>query len=344
MRAVVKFARGEGNVEILDVEEPICGPGQVKVEVAFCGVCGTDLHVLHDTFRSYPPVILGHEVSGKVVEVGQGAGGVSIGDRVTILGATAVTCGQCRYCRSGNFMFCANRRGIGHGVNGAFARYLVVRPDQVYRVPEGLPMEEAALSEPFAAAVQAVTEVTQVRIGDTVLISGPGPIGLLCLKLLLAEGVKTIVAGTAADGERLEAARRMGAAAAVDIGERNLAEIVRQETGGAGVDAAFECAGHPVSVRNCLEALRPMGHYTQVAICGREIPFPIDFIFYKQLTLTGTVCYTARTWDRVMKIFAEGRIRLNDLITARFPISQWRAAFDLCERKQALKVLLHPET
>ncbi len=171
MKAVVKFARGEGNVGILDVEEPVCGPGQVKVEVAFCGVCGTDLHVLHDTFRSCPPVIMGHEASGKVVEVGAVAAGVSIGDRVTILGATAVTCGQCRYCRSGNFMFCANRRGMGHGVNGAFARYLVVRPDQVYRVPEDFPLEEAALSEPFAAAVQAVTEVTQVRIGDTVLIS-----------------------------------------------------------------------------------------------------------------------------------------------------------------------------
>ena len=101
MKAVVKFARGEGNVGILDVEEPVCGPGQVKVEVAFCGVCGTDLHVLHDTFRSCPPVIMGHEASGKVVEVGAVAAGVSIGDRVTILGATAVTCGQCRYCRSG---------------------------------------------------------------------------------------------------------------------------------------------------------------------------------------------------------------------------------------------------
>jgi L-iditol 2-dehydrogenase len=287
---------------------------------------------------------MGHEVSGQVVEVGAGAAGVSAGDRATILGATAVTCGQCRYCRSGNFMFCANRRGIGHGVNGGFARYLVVRPDQLYRVPEGFPLEEAALSEPFAAAVQAVTEITQVRIGDTVLISGPGPIGLLCLKLLVAEGVKTIVAGAAADTERLEAARRMGAAATIDIASRSLAEAIRQETGGVGVDAAFECAGHPLSVRNCLEALRPMGHYTQVAICGREIPFPIDFIFYKQLTLTGTLCYTARTWDRVMKILAEGRIHLHDMITARLPISQWRQAFDLCERKQALKVLLHPET
>ncbi len=284
MKALVKYARGDGNVDIRDVEEPLCGENQVKIEVAFCGVCGTDLHVLHDTFRNYPPVILGHEFAGTVVEVGRGVTEVTPGDAVTVLGATAVTCGQCPYCRSGNFMFCPNRRGMGHGVNGAFTRYVVVRPDQVYRIPKGFALEEAALSEPFAAAVQAVTEVTQVRIGDTALISGPGPIGLLCLKLLVAEGVKTIVAGAAGDGARLESARSIGAAAIVNVGERSLVEAVREETGGTGVDVALECAGHPDSVRGCLEALRPMGRYTQVAICGREIQFPIDNIFYKQLT------------------------------------------------------------
>ena len=202
MQALVKYARGDGNVEIRDVEEPLCGENQVKIEVAFCGVCGTDLHVLHDTVHSYPPVVLGHEVAGTVVEVGSRVTQVTPGDAVTVLGATAATCGQCSYCRSGHFIFCPNRRGMGHGVNGAFTRYLVVRPDQVYRIPKGFALEEAALSEPFAVAIQAVTEVTRVRIGDTALISGPGPIGLLCLKLLVAEGVKTIVAGAAVDGAR----------------------------------------------------------------------------------------------------------------------------------------------
>src|SRR4051812_7552053 len=106
MKALVKFAPGEGNIAVMDVPEPSCGDSQVKVEVAFCGVCGTDLHVLHDTFRNYPPVILGHEVSGTVVEVGRNAENVKIGQRVVILGATAVTCGECTYCRSGYFIFC----------------------------------------------------------------------------------------------------------------------------------------------------------------------------------------------------------------------------------------------
>jgi L-iditol 2-dehydrogenase len=342
MKAVVKYASGPGNIDVVDVDEPECGADQVKVEIAFCGVCGTDLHVLHDTFRNYPPVILGHECAGTVVEVGRSVSGVNVGDRVTILGATALTCGHCMYCSSGNFIFCKARRGMGHGVNGGFARYVVVRPDQLYRVPDEFTLEEAALSEPFAAAVQAVTEITKVRIGETALISGPGPIGLLCLKLLVAEGVKTIVAGAPGDDQRLEAARRIGAAVVVNTATTNLGEVVLEETEGVGVHVAMECSGHADSVRACLLAVRPMGRYTQVGICGRDITFPMDQIFYKQLTIAGSICYTAATWQRMMAIYAQGRIRLHDLVSAALPITEWRSAFDLCQDRKALKVVLHP--
>jgi L-iditol 2-dehydrogenase len=342
MKALVKFAPGEGNLDILDVAEPECGPHQVKVEIAFCGVCGTDLHVMHDTFRNYPPVILGHEFAGTVVETGRDVAGVAVGARVTVLGATAVTCGVCRYCREGRFIFCPERRGMGHGVNGAFAKYVVVRPDQLYCIPDHFTLEEAAISEPFAAAVQAVTEVTQVRIGETALVSGPGPIGLLCLKLLVAEGIRTIVAGAANDEVRLAAARQFGADLTINTGEQDLDEAIREATGGQGVDVALECAGHPASVRGCLDSLRPMGRYTQVAICGREIQFPIDRIFYKQLTLSGSICYTARTWERMMQIYQGGRVRLHDLISVALPITEWRTAFELCADRKAIKVLMHP--
>lgn len=342
MKALVKYAPGDGNLDVMDVEEPPCGDDQVKVEIAYCGVCGTDLHILHDTFRNYPPVILGHECSGTVAEVGRNVTGVRTGERVTVLGATAITCGDCVHCRSGYFIFCKSRRGIGHGVNGAFTRYLVVRPDQLFRIPDGFSLEEAALSEPFAAAVQAVTEITQVEPGETVLVSGPGPIGLLCLKLLVAEGARTIVAGAPDDGERLIAARRFGAAAVVNVGERSLPDAVLEFTGGTGVDVALECAGHPNSVRGCLESLRPMGRYTQVAICGREIQFPIDQIFFKQLTVRGSITYTARTWRRMMDIYAQGQVRLHDMVSLKLPISEWRTAFDLCAARKALKVLMYP--
>ena len=140
-------------------------------------------------------------------------------------------------------MFCPDRRGMGHGVNGAFTRYACVRPDQLFRLDDSLPDEEGALVEPLAAAVHAVAEITDVRPGDIALVSGPGPIGLLCLLVLAHQGVKTIVAGTTADVTRLALARTLGAARTVDVQQENLEEIIRSETGGARVDVAFEVAG-----------------------------------------------------------------------------------------------------
>jgi len=343
MKALVKYASGEGNVGIRDVAEPICGDDNVKVEIAFCGVCGTDIHVLHDTFRNFPPVTLGHEFAGTVVEIGKDVKGVKLGERIAGLGATAVTCGYCRYCRSGYFIFCSNRRGMGHGVNGAFTRYVLLRPDQLYRIPENFTLEEAAMSEPFAAAVQAVTEISRVAAGDTVLVSGPGPIGLLCLKLLVAQGIKTIVVGAPGDDDRLDAAKRFGASAVVNLGSEKLQDAIGEHTDGEGVDVAFECAGVAGSVRGCLESLRPRGQHVQVAICGQEIQFPIDRIFYKQLSMSGSVCYTSNTWDRMMKIYATGEVSLKEMISIKLPISDWKTAFDLCTTKKALKVLMYPE-
>jgi L-iditol 2-dehydrogenase len=342
MQALVKFQSGPGNVELRDVAEPVPGENQVKLEVALCGICGTDLHVSNGTFRSYPPVILGHEFCGRVVEVGKGARQVSLGDRFAVLGASTVTCGQCVYCRKGEFMFCAERRGMGHGVNGAFTRYVVARPDQLFRLPEHLSDDEGAVCEPFAAAVHAVCEITELRLGDVALISGPGPIGLLCLKLLVAQGIKTIVAGAAQDKSRLEIAKSIGAARVVDVTRQELAAVVKEETGGHGADVVFECAGAAASARGCFEAVRPLGRYTQVGHFGKEVTAPFDQVAFKQLRVNGSVGYTAETWQRMLKILEPGTLRLNDLVTHKLPLSEWKKAFDLCEQKEALKVLLTP--
>ncbi len=343
MNAVVKFQRGAGNVALMEMPEPGCGPNQVKIEVAFCGVCGTDLHVYHDTFPNYPPVILGHEFSGQVIEIGAEVGGIQIGDRVAVLPAAAVICGACVHCRSGNYMFCKERRGMGHGVNGALTRYAVARADQVYQLPADVDLREGALCEPFAAAVQAVLELTPIQLGDVVLVSGPGPIGLLCLKILVAIGVKTIVSGTSADALRLQAAARIGARRVVDIEVDDLAAIVHEETGGVGVDVAFECAGASASARACLDSLRSLGNYTQVGIFGRDVTLNFDTVVYKQLQVAGSVGYSARTWVRSMNLLQQGLVRLSDLVTHELPLSDWSAAFQLCERKEGIKVLLSPD-
>jgi L-iditol 2-dehydrogenase len=342
MRALVKTARGAGHVELVDVPEPIPSAEQVKLEVSCCGICGTDVHVYHDTFRNFPPVILGHEFVGRVVEEGAAVRGqVDRTARYAVLGATAVTCGKCRYCQSGDFMFCTQRRGMGHGVNGAFARFACVRPDQLFRLDDALPEEEGALVEPLAAAVHAVAEMSTVRPADIALVSGPGPIGLLCVLVLLHAGVRTLVAGTSADAARLALARQLGAARVIDVERENLADTVRDETAGLGVDVAFEVAGAAASASACLGALRPLGRYTQVGHFGREITVPFDHVGFKQLRVAGSVGYTVATWRRTLKLLALG-LRPSRIVTHRLSLEQWREGFDLFERKEAVKVLLRP--
>ena len=227
---------------------------------------------------------------------------------------------------------------------GAFARYAVVQPHQLYRLPDHMGLDEAALCEPFAAAVQPVEEMSGVRLGDVVLLSGPGPIGLMCLKLLVADGVQVIVAGTSSDAARREKAREIGAHRVVNVDEEDLAEIVREETGGRGVDLAFECAGAAPSARACFEALRPLGTYVQVGIFGKDVEVPLDATIYKQLVFRGTVGYTVKTWERTMRILEQRRVRLDDLISHRMPLEQWKDAFDLCTRGEGIKVLISPDS
>ncbi|MFD0679678.1 MULTISPECIES: zinc-dependent alcohol dehydrogenase [unclassified Paenibacillus] len=341
MNALMKVRPGYGNVQTAQIDEPACTDQTVKIEVHYTGICGTDLHILHNTFMSYPPVVLGHEFSGIIKETGSGIKRLKVGDRVTVLPSTAVTCGECSYCKQGNYMFCPVRRGMGYGVNGSFTQYVVVREDMVYKVPDHVPLEVAALAEPLACAVNALEELTQLQAGDQVLVSGPGPIGLLCLSLLAGRGLKVIVAGTTADQERLQLARKLGADVVVDVMKEDLNAVIESETHGQGVDVAVECAGAGSSITACLRSLKKKGKLIQVGIAGKEVTLDYDLILYKQVQLFGSVGHSLSTWDRVMNIFEQNKIKLQGVITHKLPLSRWQEAFELCERKQGGKVLIY---
>jgi L-iditol 2-dehydrogenase len=340
MKALMKTEPGVGNVEIVEVPEPACTPTGVKVAVKYGGICGTDLHVYKDTFPNNPPVILCHEFAGTVVEVGSQVKQAKPGDRVAVLGSTMVKCGTCEHCTQGYYMFCSARRGMGHGTNGGFAKYVVVREDMVYRIADSTTLEEAALVEPFAVAVQAVNEVTGFSVGDTVLLSGPGPIGLLCLIMILAHGCKVIVAGAGADAERLALAKRLGADAVVDVGATDLQAVVDRETGGTGVDIAVECAGAASSIASCIKAVKSRGKYLQLGIPGKAVPVDVDSIIFKGLQIYGSVGHSLKTWDRAVRILGQGKVDIKPVISHILPLERWRDGFDLCEQKRGVKVLL----
>ncbi|WP_430907095.1 zinc-dependent alcohol dehydrogenase [Maribacter sp. 2-571] len=343
MEALVKYDKGPGNVRLQEMAEPKVENGMVLLEVNSCGICGTDLHVYHDTFKNYPPVILGHEFSGRVVDKGNHTDGIALGQRYSVLGALTVICNDCEYCHSGEFMFCKAKRGMGHGVNGAFTKYVAARPDQLYATEDHVSDDVSALVEPFAVAVHAVGEIAHLQFGDTVLLSGPGPIGMLLLKMLLAQGIKTIVAGTSEDADKLETAKTWGAHTVVKVDQEDLQAIVRDETRGKGVDIAFETAGAAASAANCLQAIRPLGQYVQVGHFGKDIRIPFDLSAFRQLTIKGSVGYTRATWDRAIEIINQGTIRLEDVITHRMPLTDWKKGFELMEQKKALKILLSPQ-
>ena len=341
MRALVKYQKGPGNVELQNMPVPTFSSEEVLLEVNCCGICGTDLHVYHDTFKNYPPVIMGHEFVGKIAEVGDSIKGLDQQASYAVLGATAITCGHCAFCQSGEFMFCQNRRGMGHGVHGAFARFAVARPDQLYQLPAGVAEREGALVEPLAAAVHAVCEVSRFKLGDIVLVSGPGPIGMLCVKLLVRQSLRVVVAGTSADKTRLAMASAFGAARTVDVDRENLMDIIQTETGGKGVDLAIECAGAESSVVNCMQALKPLGHYVQVGHFGHDLQVPWDLIAFRQLQISGSVGYTKATWTQTMDILQQGFIA-SDIVTHELPLEEWQQGFQLVASKEAVKVLLQP--
>lgn len=343
MKALVKLKAGPGNLEWMEVPEPRCTEDTIKIKIKYAGICGTDLHIAHDTFMNIPPVILGHEFSGVVTETGRSISKVQTGDRVAVLPSNAGTCRTCEYCKLGYYWFCADRKGMGIGMDGCFTQYALVKEDMVYKIPDHVSFEEAALAEPLAVVVQGIEELTPISFGDIVLVSGPGPIGLLSILLLQSKGCKVIAAGTSTDSMRLSLAEKLGAVRVVNVQQEDLHAVIAQETNGKGVDIAIECAGAGPSVSACLKALKKRGKYIQLGIIGEEVTIPFDTILFKGLEVYGSGGHSMSTWEKTMRIIEQKSLDLTSLITHQIPLSQWGEAFDLCEKKQAAKVILYYE-
>jgi len=341
LKALVKTKKGPGHLELKEVPEPECGLDQVKIEVKSAGICGTDLHIHQGEFKCYPPVILGHEFSGVIIEVGSKVYKYKKGDRVTVLPSAAVTCGSCRFCKMGYYCFCPTRRGMGHRVNGAFTKFCVAPEAIVYRLPDNVDFVSGALCEPLACCVQA-TKFGQINAGDTVVISGPGTIGLLSMQLAKLEGARVAVLGTSSDEDRLILAKKLGADIAVNVEEKNPEEIIKKFTQGLGADAVFECAGATSSIKQCLELVRPMGKYVQVGLVGKSIPVNFDQIINKGLQIIGSYGQTWLSWERSLELLAQERVNVKALISDKLPLDRWKEGFKRMEEKKSLKIILYP--
>jgi len=344
LKAVVKMKRGISHVRLLNVEKPKPALDEVLVEVKAAGICGTDIHIYHDRAFYRPPVTLGHEYSGIITAKGRAVKDFKVGERVT--SPATIPCGECPLCQTGSPNRCIGkqRRILGAlKADGAFAKYMKVPARILHRIPDGLPFEEAAVAEPVACAVHAVAERTGINIGDTVLILGPGPMGLLALQVAKAEGASQVmITGVGSDEGRLKIAKSLGADLTLNAEEENLFRAAMDLTDGIGVDVVIEASGAPVAQKQALELVRRRGRVGIIGLSGRPVELELDKVVEGELDVAGSWGTVWTSWRKALILMAEGKVKTKPLITQRLPIEEWRTGFKLMEEREALKVLLKP--
>ena len=305
------------------------------------GICGTDVHILHGLFaKARPPVTLGHEFAGVVADVGAGVDDWKPGERVAVE-SECYSCGKCPYCAQGLTNLCPDRLAFGYGVDGGFASHVAVRRTALHRLPDRVSFREAALCEPLAVAVHAVTECAAVEPDQAVLIAGPGPIGLTVLMVVQALGGRVIISGAGKDQERLEVARKLGART-VRVDREKVSEAIREVTGGAGVDLVFECSGAAPALNDCLECVNRQGRIVQLGLFGSKAEVVMDQIALKEITVRGAFAHHHATWVKALELLGQGKVSLDPLVSGEFPLDRWREPFQLSEEGRGLKYLLYP--
>lgn len=343
MKALVKTQKGKGFLELRDVPEPQVKAGEVKIEIAACGICGTDVHVKHDEFPYWPPVTLGHEFAGTVIEVGPNCRSAKVGERV-VAEPHNLSCGVCYLCRTGNTHICAAKRSPGWGVDGGMAKYICYPEKLLHRMPEGMSFDQGAVVEPTANAVTDVIERARITAGDFAVVIGPGPIGLLAAMVARAAGAREVVViGTPADAAlRLKKAKELGFTT-VNLAEANPVDVVMGLTGGIGADIVIECSGSPKAIPGTIDLVRKLGKICVIGLTGnRPVEVPWDKFSFKVVEVIFNLSTSYTSWDRTIALIHKGLVPAEKIITHRLPLAQWEEAFAAVENLTALKALLIP--
>jgi len=332
MLGVAKLAHGPGHIDLIERTPAQLPAGYARLAVRAAGICGTDLHIEAGEYRSVPPVTMGHEVCGTVVECGAGVDASWHGRRV-VSETYYSTCGSCRHCRAGRPNLCAGRRSIGTHVDGAFAESVVVPARGLHPAPEGLADAAAALCEPLACVCQSLLDPPAIMPGDRVLVVGPGAIGLLAAQVAAAGGAEVEVRGAAQDAPRLALARALGCATSVAG-----VDAVDEEA----YDAAVDCSGAGPGISDALRAVRPGGRLVQMGLAGKDVTVPFDLICFKELSVTAGFASTPVSWRRALALLDRGAIDLAGLVTEVVALRDFRRAFDDSRAGAGVKYVLDP--
>lgn len=353
MKAVV--ITGTGVLEYREVPEPKAGPGDLIVEVKACGICGGDLHFYNGTFPPMGPTpyVLGHEFAGVIVEKGADVSDYwHIGDRV-VSDNTAGACGRCPSCEKGNYVCCPQRTSLGCSVDGGFAKYvkipsalLKLYPNCMYKIPERLSFEEATLMDPAGNAYNAVIQQGNFRSGETVVVFGAGPLGLLSLQQACIAGAsRAVLIGMSGDKKvRFGIAERFGADLVLASDEEPdlSGSLKRYFDDLTGVSMVVDAAGAASILPLALDVVRNEGVVVRIAVGSRPASLQMDAILGKNVTIQGHGGYNQESWRNSLNLAACGKLDLKSLITQVLPLEEYKAGFEMMKKLDACKVVLIP--
>ena len=332
---------GIGQISLQTVERRPPPPGYAVVAVKQSGICGSDLHSYFGHWNQSHTFAHGHETCGVVTEVGAGVTQVQPGDRVVI--ECFAHCGDCLYCRTGQYTHCQNRRGVSHEQHGGFAEYTTAHVSGLFKIPDSMSDEEGALVEPLAVGVRALAQAGATS-RDRVAVIGGGTIGLLCMAVAKANGVKETLI-TVKYPQQAAAARALGVDHVVDVTRQDLKEVVKELTGGLGMDVVIETVGGAKDFEDALGATRRRG--TVVLVAGYHKPLTVDLsrIVWSEVLVTGSNCYgysgLHTDFQVAIDLIASGKVDVTKIVTHRFPLSQITEAFTVAADKELGAVKVH---
>ncbi len=332
-------------LEVADLPQPEIGPGDVLVRVGACGICGSDVHGLDgSTGRRIPPLVMGHEAAGTIAETGRSVKDWKVGDRVTF--DSTVSCGRCHFCRRGEINLCDNRQVLGvscgdYRRNGAFAEYVAVPQNILYRLPDALSFDHAAMIEAVSIAVHAVN-LTPRSLGDTAVVVGAGMIGQLTIQAAKVAGFGRVFA-IDIDDAKLARAKTLGADEIFNSKTCDAPAEIAERTGGRGADAALEAVGATDPIRTAIASVRKGGAVTLIGNIAPKIELPLQSVVTRQIRLQGS-CASSGEYPACIALLSSGAIRVDSMISARTPLADAASWFDRLYKHEPdlMKVIVQP--
>lgn len=337
--AVVNYSEKKYSVELRQIPRPEIGDEDVLLQVEAVGVCGSDLHQWTSD-HSWPvnyPVVLGHEFSGRIAALGKRVQGWAEGDRVVSETAAVIDLNS-PMTRRGLYNLDPTRKGFGYGVDGAMTRYVRVPARILHRVPEGLSLVKAALTEPCCVAYSATVVNASIQPGDYVLVIGPGPIGLLCAALAKLQGAIVGMAGLERDGTRLQIAKAYGC----DVLVGDEVQQWSKQGDGLGVDGVIDAAGVSATLKTAIDVVRPAGWISKVGWGPQPLNYSLDPLVQKNVTLRGSFSHNWPIWERVLRLLSTGLLDIDPIIGGEWSLPEWEEAFHTMHSGEIVKAVLRP--